>query len=151
MKIEGSFTLEAPIRTVWDYLLNIEEMSQCIPGVSALETIDTKSYRGELQIKVGPIKATFGGTVTLLELEPPHRLVAEIVADDRRNASQVKATFTSILKSLADGTEVTYTIDANVRGRLAQFGQAVAQSTAKKMAAAFGSCMQEKIDAGEAA
>ncbi|MCH8093798.1 MAG: SRPBCC domain-containing protein, partial [Chloroflexi bacterium] len=95
--------------------------------------------------------AAFGGTVTLLELEPPHRLVAEIVADDRRNASQVKATFTSILKSLADGTEVTYTIDANVRGRLAQFGQAVAQSTAKKMAAAFGSCMQEKIDAGEAA
>ena len=150
MKIEGSFTLEAPIRTVWDYLLNIEEMSQCIPGVNALETIDAKTYRGKLEVKIGPIKAAFGGTVTLLEVEPPHRIVAAIEADDRRNASQVKATFISVLNPIADGTEVTYAIDANVRGRLAQFGQAVAQSTAKKMAGAFGSCMQKKLDAGEA-
>ena len=150
MKIEGSFTLQAPVSTVWDYLLNIEEMSQCIPGVSMLETIDEKTYRGKLLVKIGPIKAAFGGTVTLLEVEPPHRIVAAIEADDRRNASQVKATFISVLNPVADGTEVTYTIDANVRGRFAQFGQAVAQSTAKKMAGAFGSCMQKKLDAGVA-
>ena len=150
MKIEGSFTLRAPVGAVWDYLLNIEEMSQCIPGVNELETIDAKTYRGKLEIKVGPIRAAFGGTVTLLEVEPPHRIVAAIEAADRRNASQVKATFTSVLNPIADGTEVTYTIDANVRGRLAQFGQAVAQSTAKKIAGSFGSCMQKKLDAGAA-
>lgn len=149
MKIEGSFTLQAPVNAVWDYLLNIEEMSQCIPGVDSLETLDANTYRGNLQVKVGPIKAAFGGTVTLLEIEPPHRLVAAIQADDRRNASQVKATFTSRLTPITDGTEVAYTIDASVRGRLAQFGQAVAQSTAKKMAGAFGRCIQEKIDAGD--
>ncbi len=149
MKIEGSFTLRAPVSAVWDYLLNIEEMSKCIPGVNTLETIDAETYRGKLEVKVGPIKAAFGGTVKLLEVEPPHRIVAAIEADDRRNASQVKATFISVLNPVADGTEVTYAIDANVRGRLSQFGQAVAQSTAKKMAGAFGSCMQKKLDAGE--
>jgi carbon monoxide dehydrogenase subunit G len=150
MKIEGSFALHAPVGAVWDYLLDIEEVSECIPGVTALETIDAETYRGTLQVKIGPIKAAFGGTVTVLELEPPHRIVAAIDADDRLNASQVKATFTSTLDPIADGTEVTYTIDANVRGRLAQFGQAIAQSTAKKMASAFGSCIQKKLDAGEA-
>ncbi len=150
MNIEGSFTLQAPVSAAWDYLLNIEEMSQCIPGVNTLETIDAKTYRGKLEVKVGPVKAAFGGTVTLLEVEPPHRIVAAIEADDRRNASQVKASFIAVLNPIADGTEVTYTIDANVRGRLAQFGQAIAQSTAKKMAVSFGSCMQKKIDAGEA-
>jgi len=151
MKIEGSFTLIAPLPAVWDYLLNIEEMSQCIPGVKTLEAIDANNYHGTLQVTIGPIKTKFGGTVTLLEIEPPRRLVAAFEADDKRNASKVKATFTSVLNPIAEGTEVTYTMDVNIRGRLAQFGQAVAQSTAKKMVGVFSSCVQKKLSGREAA
>ncbi len=150
MKIEGTFKLHAPINVVWDYLLNIEEMSQCIPGIDTLEMIDAQSHRGTLQVKIGPIKAAFSGIVTLLEVEPPDRLVAVIDADDKRNASKVKATFTAILNADADGTVVTYTMDVNVRGRLAQFGQAVVQSTARKMAGTFSGCVQKKLNSSEA-
>ena len=149
MKIEGSFTLRASLPIVWDYLLNIEEMSQCIPGVKVLETVDATNYRGMLQVTIGPIKAKFGGTVTLLEIEPPRRLVAAFEADDKGNASKVKASFISVLNPIAEGTEVTYIMDVNMRGRLAQFGQAVVKGTAKKMVDVFRGCVQKKLSARE--
>ncbi len=149
MKIEGSFVLQEPVNIVWEYLLNIDEISQCIPGIQMLETIDATNYHGTIQVKIGPIKMSFGGTVKLVEIEAPYRLVAAFEADDKRNTSKVKATFTSLLNSTSDGTEINYTMDVQIRGRLAQFGQAVVQSTVKTMAAAFSLCMQEKLGEGK--
>ncbi len=145
MKIEGSFTLQEPIDKVWTYFVNIEEISRCIPGIDMFETIDSTHFQGVLQVKIGPIKAAFGGKVTLIELESPHRLVAEIEADDKRNASKLKATFVSILNPVASGTEVSYRVDVHLRGRLARFGQAVVQGTAKTMIGVFSDCVRKKL------
>ncbi len=149
MKIEDSFTIQAPLEDVWAYLLDVEVLARCIPGVSTLEAIDANSYRGQLTVKVGPIKAVFSGTATFTELEPPNRLVAVLEADDRATASKVKATFTSVLEPVEGGTRVAYTTDINLRGRLAQFGLAVVRGTAKKMTAQFGKCLQQAIIAGD--
>lgn len=137
MKITDSFTIQAPVETVWDFLLDIERMSQCVPGVESVEAVDETTYRGKLRLKIGPISTTFKGLAELTEVEPPHRLVASISGDDKAKGSTVKASFEANLVAVEGGTQVNYQMDLNLRGRLAQFGSAVVTATSKKMTAEF--------------
>lgn len=145
MEIKDSFTVKADRERVWAYLLDIEQMSQCMPGVESVEAVGENTYRGQLKVKVGPIAAAFSGKATLTEMDPPNKLVAAIEGDDKSSGSAVKATFTSLLSPTEDGTRIDYTMDVNLRGRLAQFGLTVVKGTAKKMTAEFGKCVQQAL------
>ena len=146
MQLSDSFLIHSPPDKVWGFLLDVQQMSQCVPGLEAVEAVDDKTYRGKLRIKVGPVAAAFGGTVTLTEVDSPRRLTATVEGDDNSNASAVKATFTSTLTPVEAGTEVAYQLDVNLRGRLAQFGAAVVGATAKKMTAQFAKCVSAKLE-----
>lgn len=146
MKIIDSFTVQSPLNIVWDYLLNIEEMSKCVPGVESVDAVDENTYNGKLKVRVGPISASFNGTVKITEITPTNRIVAEISGDDRGSATSVKATFESLLEEVEEGTKVNYQMDLNLRGRLAQFGSAVVSATAKKMTAEFAKNLRKSIE-----
>lgn len=142
MNISNSFIVMAPVERVWDFLMDLERMSQCVPGVDSIEALDETTYLGKLRIKIGPISTTFNGNMELLEIEPPHRLVAAVSGDDKAKGSSVKATFESTLEKVANGTQVNYEMELNLRGKLAQFGSAVVTATAKKMTAQFAENMK---------
>lgn len=147
MQITDTFTVQAPVADVWSFLLDMERMSRCVPGVETVEALDENTYRGVLKLRLGPLAATFKGLVTLTEVDPPRRLVATVTAEDPAIASTVKSSFTSTLKPLDGGTEVTYEMEINLRGRLAQFGTAVVRGTAKKMTAQFADNVRAQIEA----
>ena len=146
MKISDTFTIQAPSQTVWDFLLDIERMSLCVPGVESIEALDESTYRGNLKVKVGPISARFSGLVRLLETKPPRRLVASLEAEDKAIASLIKGTFSSELEGAGSGTKVTYEMDVNLRGRLGQFGTAVTAATARKMTAQFADNLRKALE-----
>lgn len=148
MLIKDSFTIQAPVEAVWQFFMDVERASQCVPGVKSFQVVDDKNYQGELTVKVGPIAAHFSGKATLTELQPPHRLVASAEAEDKASRSMVKAVFSSDLSAVEGGTQVDYQMDVSLRGRLAQFGSAVFQSTAKRLTAEFVGCVQAALAAG---
>ena len=146
MLIEQTFVINAPAQQVWDFLFDIPRMSACMPGVESVTAVDDKTYEGRLKVKVGPISAQFGGKVTLVEVEAPHRLVAKAEGSDARTASLVSATFGSTLKPLSeDTTEIAYQIDVAVRGLLGRYGQGVMREVAKNMTARFARCVDEAL------
>ncbi|HEY4689923.1 MAG TPA: SRPBCC domain-containing protein, partial [Anaerolineae bacterium] len=100
MNIVDSFVVRAPLEGVWAFLFDLERMGQCVPGVESIERVDDTHYRGKLKVKVGPIAAAFNGTATLVEAEPPRRVVASIEGDDRSIATFVKMTLTSTLSAV---------------------------------------------------
>ena len=151
MNISDSFRVEAPVPAVWDLLLDIQRMAQCVPGLESIEAVDDTTYRGRLKVKVGILSAVFSGTVRLAEVDAPRRMRALIEADDRSSASQVKATFTSTLTAAEGSTRVDYEMEVNLRGRLAQFGLTVVKATAKKVTAEFVQCLQHTLSDGAAA
>ena len=57
MQINDSFIIQAPIESVWDFFMDVEGTSRCVPGVQSFEVIDDTNFRGELKVKVGPITA----------------------------------------------------------------------------------------------
>jgi carbon monoxide dehydrogenase subunit G len=144
--IADSFVVRAPLETVWQFLFDVERMSRCVPGVEAVEAVDDRTYRGKLRVKVGPISAAFGGTVTLTEVDAPRRVVASVEADDKASASMVRATFSATLAAVEGGTQVAYQMDVNLRGRLAQFGAAVIGGTARKMTADFAEQVRAQLE-----
>ena len=136
MDITGEFRIEAPRERVWRGLNDTEVLKQCIPGCREIERLSETELEATAVLKVGPVKATFKGKVTLSDLDPPnsYRITGEGkggVAGFARGEALV---------SLADdggATVLTYTATATVGGKLAQVGQRLLDATAGKMAADF--------------
>jgi carbon monoxide dehydrogenase subunit G len=146
MEINDSLTVTADRERVWAFLMDVERLAQCVPGVESVEEVGDSTYLGKLKVKVGPIMAAFNGKATITETDPSTRLVALIEGDDKSSGSTVKATFVSMLSPTdGDGTRIDYEMDVNLRGRLAQFGLTVVKGTAKKMTAQFGRCVQATL------
>lgn len=147
MIIEGSFPLQAPIEKVWDYLIDLQELSACLPGVDKVEKSGDNAYTGVVTVKVGPISSTFQGSVDLVVVEPPTLLKARLQGKDRNTASLVTGEFSSELHPLAGGsTEVHYRFDLAIRGRLGQFGQAVILDTARQLTDEFVTCIRTRLE-----
>ena len=145
MDIAGEFRIEAPRARVWRGLNDTEVLKQCIPGCREIERLSETELEATAVLKVGPVKATFKGKVTLSDLDPPnsYRITGEGkggVAGFARGEALV---------SLADdggATVLTYTATATVGGKLAQVGQRLLDATANKMAADFFGKIAEVID-----
>jgi len=146
MQIKDSFVIKAPQEKVWEFLFDIPKLSECVPGIESVEVVDDKTYKGKLVVKVGPIKSAFGGTVNLTEIDAPNRIAGAVEGEDKSSASSVMATFTGTLKSVEGGTEAAFEVDANLRGRLAQFGGPVITATAKKLTAEFAKNLRERLE-----
>ncbi len=145
MDITGEFRIEAPRERVWRGLNDTEVLKQCIPGCREIERLSETELEATAVLKVGPVKATFKGKVTLSDLDPPnsYRITGEGkggVAGFARGEALV---------SLADdggATVLSYTATATVGGKLAQVGQRLLDATANKMAADFFGKFAEVID-----
>ena len=149
MLLKDTFTVEAPRGAVWEVLQDIHRIAACVPGVEGVEEIEPDVYHGLLTVRVGPISSAFDGRVRFLERSAPQRMVAEVEGQDKATATLVRATFTGVLTPDGGATQIAYEMDLALRGRLAQFGLAVVQATAKKLTAEFARCLQAQVGAME--
>lgn len=150
MDLKGEYQIPAPRGRVWDMLNDPAVLRECIPGCESLEGSPAEGFTARVTTKVGPVKATFTGTVTLSNLNPP---------ESYRIAGEGKGGVAGFAKGGADvhlaengaGTVLTYTANAQVGGKLAQLGSRLIDSTAKKLADQFFACFATKAGAGVAA
>lgn len=137
MKMTGEEIIAAPRRVVWDALNDPEVLKQCITGCEEIKKKSDTEFEAKVTAKVGPVKASFVGTVKLSKLNPPRSYV--IFGEGKGGvAGFAKGGATVQLSDTADGqTKLSYDVDAQVGGKLAQIGSRLIDSTAKKMAADF--------------
>ena len=72
MQMSDSQRIPASKAKVWAALNNPDILRQCIPGCQSLEMSTPNEMTATVVLKVGPVKATFGGKVTLSDLDPPN-------------------------------------------------------------------------------
>jgi carbon monoxide dehydrogenase subunit G len=87
-------------------------------------------------MKVGPVSARFRGKVTLTDLDPPnsYNIAGEGeggVAGFAKGGAKVR------LLDRDNGTLLTYQVEAQIGGKLAQLGQRLVNGSAKKLADEF--------------
>jgi len=136
LDILGEYLVPATRETVYSAINDAAILKQCIPGCEEIEERGDGEYAATVRFEFGPLKARFKGKVRLFDRDPPkgYRLVGE---GEGGVAGFAKSSATVTLTDAPDGTKLTYQMEANVGGKIAQLGQRLLMSTTKKMADQF--------------
>ena len=136
MTMSGEVQLSASRETVWEKLNDPEVLKACIPGCEELEPTEESGFRAVAKMKVGPVSARFKGRVTLSDLDPPngYKITGE---GEGGVAGFAKGGATVTLDGRDGGTLLTYNVEAQIGGKLAQLGQRLILGSAKKIADEF--------------
>ncbi|MFG1224941.1 CoxG family protein [Xanthobacter wiegelii] len=146
MELTGEYRISAPRETVWKAILDPEVLKRCIPGCKELEQTGDNAYAAKVQVKVGPVSATFSGSVELTDMEAPVgcRIVGQGnggIAGFAKGEAKV-----SLAEDGAD-TILTYVADAQIGGKLASLGGRLVQATAKKLSDQFFTSFADALNA----
>ncbi len=137
MEMTGEFRIPAPRQRVWQGLNDPEILKQAIPGCQTIEKVSDTEFAAKVVAKVGPVKATFNGKVTLSDLDPPK---AYTIAGEGTGGVAGFAKGSAKVNLDEDGGEATllrYEVAAHVGGKLAQIGSRLIDGTSRKMAEDF--------------
>ena len=149
MRMTGDQRIAASRQKVWDALNDAAVLKQCIPGCQSLERESDTRMKATVTIKLGPISARFVGAVTFSEIDPPNGYT---IAGEGQGGAAGSAKGSAKVQLADDGgaTRLTYQVDAQVGGRLAQLGGPIIDATAKQLAGAFFKKFGEIVASGGA-
>ena len=123
MKVEKTFTVQAPAQTVWDFAKDPEKMAPCIPGCKEITAVDAANYKARVAVKVGPISAKFNLDLEIIEETPPVEIISKTRGEEGTRASMLSAHNVVRLRANGDGsTEVYCSSESSITGRLGKYG-----------------------------
>lgn len=150
MDMSGERRIPAPREKVWAALNDPAVLKASIPGCETLDKLSDTELKATASVKIGPIAAKFAGKVNLLDLDPPngYRIEGE---GQGGVAGFAKGGATVALAADGGETILSYNVQANVGGKIAQLGARLIDATAKQMADAFFDRFAAQVASAEAA
>ena len=150
MKIEDSFTLKTSRDNVWNAITNPNIVAPCIPGCQNVEVIGPTSYAAEVRVKVGPVKANFRLKVEVTSENPPSEVYSITRGEEGSKASIIHAENILRLKQVdANTTEVFYSSEVAIVGRLGKFGFGFMKKKAKALGDEFAEAFRKAVESAE--
>jgi uncharacterized protein len=136
MNMTGEVQLLTSRETVWAMLNKPAVLKSCIPGCESLDKDSDNEFRAVATIKIGPVKARWKGKVRFLNLDPPnsYRISGE---GDGGSPGLPRAAPRSHSPTRMVEHCCPTTPEAQIGGKLAQLGQRLINSVAKKMPKQF--------------
>ncbi|WP_413720866.1 CoxG family protein [Silicimonas sp. MF1-12-2] len=145
MELKDEIVINAPRDRVYEALNDPEVLKQCIPGCEELIKHSDTELEAKVLLKVGPVKARFGGNVTLHTEGAPEQF--SLTGQGNGGAAgHAKGGADVTLEASGDQTILRYEAKAEIGGKLAQLGSRLVQSTAKKLAAKFFQSFAEVME-----
>jgi carbon monoxide dehydrogenase subunit G len=147
MDLTGSYTIPAKRSAVWAALNDSNILKECIPGCETLSMLSETEFAATVVAKIGPLKARFSGRVELSEIDPnnSYRIQGEGsggVAGFAKGGARVH------LQGAGDSTVLTYELDAQIGGKIAQLGSRLVTGVVKGMAEKVFTTLVSKIGQG---
>lgn len=136
MNMSGEERIAADRDAVWRGLNDPDILKRCIPGCQSLELISPTELAAVVKIKIGPVTASFNGTVVLSNLNPP---ASYTISGEGKGGIAGFAKGGADVTLLDEGAETVlrYDVKAEIGGKLAQLGSRLVDSTARKLAQQF--------------
>jgi uncharacterized protein len=151
MQIENEFVVQAPLEQVWAHLLDVEKIAPCAPGAELTEVVDDRTWKGRMNVKVGPVAMSFAGTVIVQERDDAaHRAVLRAEGREQKGRGAASAVVTTRLEEVEEGTRVVISTDLTISGAAAQYGRGMIGDVSKRLTGEFASCLQANMGAQEA-
>lgn len=147
MKLEQSFTVDAPLDLVWSALIDVQRVAPCLPGAQITQAGDDGSYSGTFTVKLGPTTAAYNGVLRMEAIDEARRTATMSArGTDKRGQGGAHATIVSTLLAEGDTTRVNVATDFTITGRLARFGRGgMIEDVSNGLLRDFASCLQETL------
>lgn len=150
MDITGEYRILAPRDVVWASLNDPDMLARCIPGCKEFDAKSPEEMAAKVALKIGPVKATFAGTVRLEDIDAPSGYT--LVGQGNGGLSGF-AKGRAVVRLADDGNDtiLTYDAKADLGGKIASLGNRLMQSTTRKLADQFFAKFAETLGVSSAA
>jgi uncharacterized protein len=147
MEMTGEYRIPAPRQRVWEALNDPAVLKACIPGCKQLEKTSDTDFTAIVVTKLGPVSATFRGSVNLTELDPPNGYT--LTGQGQGGAAGFARMGARVsLTDESDDTLLAYSAQADIGGKLASVGSRLVQTVARKNADDFFSAFARQLGGG---
>ena len=147
MQLADQREIAAPPHIVWAALFDAEVLAACVPGCESMTGSPETGFEAVVVQKVGPVKARFTGTVTLSDIvEGESCTISGEGKGGAAGFAKGAARVTLAPASEGTGTLLSYAVEANVGGKLAQIGSRIIDGFARKMADQFFERFQQTVE-----
>lgn len=146
MQIENDFSVPADPERLWALLLDIERVAPCLPGAELTETVDERTWKGRVAVRLGPVSLSFTGTVGMRERDDDaHRVVLHARGTEQRGKGAAAATVTAWLVPGSGATDVKMISDIQLTGAVAQLSRGLLPEVSRKLTAQFAQCLRTSM------
>jgi carbon monoxide dehydrogenase subunit G len=147
MELENSFDVPAPPDRVWEFLLDLERVTPCMPGAELEELVDERTWKGNVTVKLGAVKLSYAATVLVDERDDAARRVTlKASGREKRGKGMANATIDSAVESTANGeSRVTMNTDLTISGAVAQYGRGMIADVSKRLTDEFANCLKAQL------
>jgi carbon monoxide dehydrogenase subunit G len=150
MQIENEFTVKAPVDRLWTHLLDVERVAPCMPGAELTETVDERTWKGRVNMNLGPVSLSFAGVVTIEERDDAaHRIVLRAKGMEQRGKGAANASVTSWLERGDEATIVKMVADIQLTGAVAQLSRGLLPEVSRKLTGQFAECLEASMVSAE--
>lgn len=153
MQIEDEFTVPAPIDQVWSHLLDVERVAPCMPGAELTDSVDERTWKGKVNMRLGPVSLAFAGVVAIEDRDDAaHRVVFRAKGMEQRGKGAANASVTSWLETGENETTVKMVADVQLTGSVAQLSRGLIPEVSRKLTREFAECLRTSMlaEAGKA-
>ena len=146
MKIQNEIEVAAPPDELFDVLADVERVAPLLPGANLEGKNDDDAYTGTVKVKVGPITASYRGTLRFLELDhDAHRAVMAASADETKGQGNLEAKITASVSGSDSQSVLSLDTDLDVRGKAAQFGRGVLGNVSQRVLQQFAHNLESEV------
>jgi uncharacterized protein len=147
MLIKNEFEVAQPVEKVWKFFGNIPQVATCLPGAELTDDLGGEKYKGQVAVRMGPVRMQFAGTAEIAERdEAAKRLILNAAGAEAKGRGQASMVVTATLVRSGRGTKVNVTQDLQLSGAAAQYGRGMISDVTSVLMRDFAATMQDRIE-----
>ena len=154
MQIKNQLDVPLPPGEAWALLLDVPRMARCMPGATLTDSVDERTYRGAVAVKLGPVRLDFAGEARIEELDEASRR-ARVAAkgSDTKGRGNAQAKVAFHLVPVGEGTRVEIETDLQLVGAVAQYGRGAGliKEIANQLVGEFAANLRRELAAAKPA
>src|SRR3972149_3201613 len=150
MNFQHSCTIPVSREVLWDFLMDVPKVSQCLPGVRDVSCLGENVYEGTMRVKVGPIALNLHGRIQIESQDPKAgRATMSAQADDKKIRGGIRSKmFMALSPVSAHATEFRVETDVTILGKIGEFGQPIIRKKADTMMQEFAENVRRQLVGG---
>lgn len=150
MKLQNTCVVQVPRQRLWDFLIVIPNVAECLPGVEGVNEIDKQHYEGTIRVRVGIVKLRLHGKITVESMDSERYTGSLAVqAADQKISGLMQGKMQLRLDEITDlETRLSVETDLNLLGKIGEFGHGLIKKKGDQMMAQFGANLASKVGDG---